>query len=100
MMTPILDLVVHHLKHSASFPQLHWGSQNVSVSTQDTVAEVMADWIVRLNTLYKVERVNTLDMTLYGTNSRYLKDHPTLREFIETCDAPIFTSFCASMYKV
>ena len=100
MATPILELVLQHLKHSIRFPQLHWGSQHLSVSLQDTVAEFMADWLVRLKSLFKIDKINTLDMNMYGSESRYLRNHSTLEEFITTCDAPLFDSFSNYLFKI
>ena len=99
-MTPVLDLTVIHLRHSLRYPDLHWGSQHLSVSLQDTVAEMAADHMVKMKSIYKVDKINTVDMRVYGADSKYLLNNPTLEEFIETGDATLFNSFRTTMYKV
>ena len=65
MTTPILDLTIQYLKHSNNFPDNHWGSNNIKVEVQDNIAEIMADFIIRIKTLFGVNDVNTLDIRIF-----------------------------------
>ena len=60
----------------------------------------MADWLVRLKSLFKIDKINTLNMLMYGSDSRYLKNQSTLEEFITTGDIPLFESFTNYLFKI
>ena len=56
--------------------------------------------MVRMKSIHGVDRINNVTMEVYGAESRYLRNHPTLEEFIQTGDMDLFNNFTTTFHKI
>ena len=53
-----------------------------------------------MKSLHGVNDVNNLDMRIFNTDARFLYNHSTLEEFIDTMDIALFDTYKIPIFKI